>query len=61
MGIIKIYPGTSHNNFFMTIIALTIQLPRTSPKLVAPNISLCKDTLSKIALFLKYNCTYTFE
>ena len=35
----------------MKIIAMTIQSPRTSPKLIAPNIQLLKDTLFKRATF----------
>ena len=39
--------------FLMKIIAMTIQSPRTSPKLVPHNIWLWKNTLSKKQLFLK--------
>ena len=41
------------NVFFMLIIALTIQMRRTSPKLVAQNISRWKETLSQKLGFSK--------
>ena len=46
----------------MKIITWTVQTPRTIPKLVTPNISQWKETLSqKLGFLKKTNCIYAFD